>query len=91
MGATSQHIKKDDETQSQGNNDHDVVIATDNILTHSNNSSANCRINFWINKFSLTHFMSLISFDTPRTSGFLMFSGGIERDQWHKGWYKGHK
>ena len=36
----------------------------------------------------LTHFMPLISFDTPRkyqkTSGFLMFSWGIERDQWHE-------
>ena len=35
----------------------------------------------------LTHFMPLISFDTPwkhqNTSGFLIFSGGIKRDQWH--------
>ena len=27
--------------------------------------------------------MSLISFYTLSTSGFLMFSGGIERDKWH--------
>ena len=37
---------------------------------------------------SLTHFMLLRSFFTPgkyqKTSDFLMFSGGIERDQWHK-------
>ena len=36
----------------------------------------------------LTHFVPLISFDTPwkhqKTSGFLMFSGGITRDQWHE-------
>ena len=34
----------------------------------------------------LTHFMPLISFDTPwkqKTRGFLMFSGGIKRDQLH--------
>ena len=36
----------------------------------------------------LTHFMPLISFHTPwkhqKTRGFLMFSGGIKRDQWHE-------
>ena len=36
----------------------------------------------------LTHFMQLVSFYTPwkheETSGFLIFSGGIERDQWHE-------
>ena len=36
----------------------------------------------------LTHFMSLVSFDTPgkcqKTKGFVIFSGGIERDQWHE-------
>ena len=36
----------------------------------------------------LTHFMPLVSFYTPskhqKTSGFLTFSGGIERDQWHE-------
>ena len=41
-----------------------------------------------INHMPLTHFMSLISFDTPwkhqKTSGFLMFSGGIKRDQGHE-------
>ena len=35
-------------------------------------------------KWALTHFMSLVCFYTPwkrqKTSGFLMFSGGIERD-----------
>ena len=34
----------------------------------------------------LTYFMKLVSFYTPRkyqsTSAFLMFSGGIEKDQW---------
>ena len=39
-------------------------------------------------KLLLTHFMPLVSFDTPwkhqRTKGFLMFSGGIEKDQWHE-------
>ena len=38
--------------------------------------------------FALTHFTPLISFDTPRknqeTRGFLMFRGGIKRDQWHE-------
>ena len=37
--------------------------------------------------FKLTHFMPMISFDTPwkhqKTRGFLMFSGSIKRDQWH--------
>ena len=32
--------------------------------------------------------MPLISFDTPwkhqKTRGFMMFSGGIKRDQWHE-------
>ena len=36
----------------------------------------------------LTHFMPLMSFDTPgkhkKARGFLMFSGGIKRDQWHQ-------
>ena len=41
-----------------------------------------------MNTKSLTHFMPLISFDTPwkrpKTSGFLIFLGGIKRDQWHE-------
>ena len=40
---------------------------------------------------TLTHFVPLISFDTPRkhqkTSGFLMFSEGIKKDQWHESGY----
>ena len=36
----------------------------------------------------LTHFMTLISFDTPskyqKTRGFQMFSKVIKRDHWHK-------
>ena len=36
----------------------------------------------------LTHFKSLVSFYIPwkhqKTFGFLMFSGGLERDQWHE-------
>ena len=36
----------------------------------------------------LTYFMSLISFDTPlkhqKARGFVMFSGGIIRDQWYE-------
>ena len=39
-------------------------------------------------KGHLTHFISLFSFYTPwkhqKTRVFLMFSGDIERDQWHK-------
>ena len=35
----------------------------------------------------LTHFMPVLSFYTPwkhqETFGFLMFSGGVESDQWH--------
>ena len=41
-----------------------------------------------VNAFCISHFMPLTSFDTPwkhqKTSGFLMFSGGIKRDQWHE-------
>ena len=37
---------------------------------------------------TLTHFIPLISFDTPwkhqKTRGFRMFSGAIKRDQWHE-------
>ena len=37
---------------------------------------------------ALTHFMSLDSFYTPwkhqETLGFMMISGGVERDQWHE-------
>ena len=37
---------------------------------------------------TLTHFMPLVSFYIPwklqKTRGFLMFSGGIEKDQWHE-------
>ena len=40
------------------------------------------------NSIFLAHFMPLVSFYTPRkrqkTKDFLMFSGGIERDQWHE-------
>ena len=36
----------------------------------------------------LVHFMPLVSFDTTwkhlKPFGFLIFSGGIERDQWHE-------
>ena len=38
-------------------------------------------------KIILTHFMPLVSFDTPeniKKPGFLMFSAGIERNQWHE-------
>ena len=37
---------------------------------------------------TLTHFMPLVTFYTPqkhhKTRDFLMFLGGIERDQWHE-------
>ena len=37
---------------------------------------------------ALLHFMPLVSFNTPlkrqETFGFLKFSGGIERSQWHE-------
>ena len=48
---------------------------------------------FWVDALkgfrgSLTHFMPLVFFYTPwirhKTFGFLMFSEGIERDQWHE-------
>ena len=36
----------------------------------------------------LTRFMPLISFDTPwkdqKTRGFLIFTGGTKRNQWHE-------
>ena len=42
----------------------------------------------WNMVLSLTHFMSLVSFDTPwkhqKNKDFHMFSEGIERDQWHE-------
>ena len=48
----------------------------------------NAFINSQFNYTPLTHFMPLISFDIPckhqKTSGFLMFSGGIKRDQLHE-------
>ena len=43
-------------------------------------------------KKCLTYFMPLISFYIPwkhyKTFGFSLFSGGIERDQWHEMGYK---
>ena len=43
---------------------------------------------FIISQYTLIHFMPLVSFYTPskhqKTYGFLMFSGGVERDQWHE-------
>ena len=45
-----------------------------------------CSISDWTNW--LAHFMPLVSLDTPwkhqKTKGFLMFSEGIESDQWHE-------
>ena len=39
-------------------------------------------------EFLLTRFVPLLSFETPwkkqKTFGFLVFSGGMERDQWHE-------
>ena len=29
-------------------------------------------------------FHAMVSFYTQKTKGFLMFSGGIEKDQWHE-------
>ena len=41
-----------------------------------------------LEEVSLTNFMPLVSFNTPRnhqkSSGFLILSGGIKRDQWHE-------
>ena len=49
-----------------------------------NNSSKNS----FLNDSALTHFMTLISFDITwkhqKIRGFLKFSGGIKRDQWHE-------
>ena len=42
----------------------------------------------YLTGISLTHFMPLVPFYIPwkhqKTSDFLMFSVGIERDQWHE-------
>ena len=39
-------------------------------------------------KYALNHIMPLVFFQTPtkyqKTRGFLVFSGSIERDQWHE-------
>ena len=44
-------------------------------------------LNFALTLLKLTHFMPLVSFYAPgkhqKTYGFLRFSGGIERNQWH--------
>ena len=47
----------------------------------------NSKYGHFLRSAFLTHFMSLVSFYTPwkgLTKGFLMFSGGIERDQRHE-------
>ena len=53
---------------------------------HANIQENNEKIPKYFDHCFLTHFMPLISFYTPwkhqKTSDFLMFSGGIERDQW---------
>ena len=45
-------------------------------------------VKFILLNSTLTHLMPLVSFDIPwkrqKIKGFLMFSGGIERDQWHE-------
>ena len=55
---------------------HRAKVKIDRILKTANNNTR------------ITHFMPLISFHAPlkhqKTRGFLMFSGGIERDQWHE-------
>ena len=58
---------------------------SDDILLHVKQ----CNLLYSIQKYSLlTHVISLVSFCTPgkhqKTIGFLMFPGGIERDQWHE-------
>ena len=50
-----------------------------------------CLINCLKWSFTLTHFMPLVSYYMPwkheKTFGFFMFSGGVERNQWHEiGW-----
>ena len=59
------------------------VILLEVGLSHSKIAVFVC-----FNKSLLTHFMPLVSFDTPwkhqKTEGFLMFSGAIEWDQWHE-------
>ena len=45
-----------------------------------------------VSRITLTHFIPLVSFYTPwkhrKAFGFVVFSGGIERDQLHEmGWY----
>ena len=41
-----------------------------------------------VTMLTLTHFIPLVSFDTPwkfqKTTGFQMFSGSTESDEWHK-------
>ena len=49
-------------------------------LLHYTSRLGKCQLYRSVNG-PLTHFMLLVSFDTK---GFLMFSGGIERDQWPK-------
>ena len=72
---------------------------TDNLLRHKSNlsicsskeSSSFLRNTFeWFTSIVLLliHFIVLVSFYAPwkhqQSSGFLIFSGGIERDQWHE-------
>ena len=60
------------------------------ILSSVNRSKYCSLIEIRYKKVLLTHFMPLIFFDTPpprkhqKTSGFLMFSGGIKRHQRHE-------
>ena len=49
---------------------------------------SNCRSLSKNSRITLTYFMPLVSFYTPekhqKTRGILIFSGGIERDQWYE-------
>ena len=52
------------------------------------------RIDTWSKYLTLTRFLPLASFYTPwkhkKNSSFLMFSGGMEREQWHEMDLKSH-
>ena len=63
-----------------------IMIKHDRYFKYNVYYKVRCNIQLFVSSSGLTHFMPLVPFDTPwkhqKTSGFLMCSGGFERDQW---------
>ena len=64
------------------------ILCFTTAFAHCKKVIASCKYYIYTFQEKITHFMSLVLFHISskyhKTYGFLMFSGGIERDQWHE-------